>query len=129
MLSVESSALHNREDESHGTSRDRRSRPVGSALARPIARRGEKVRVVTRSGSGRVDGTERVAADAADAEPLAAAAAGADAIYNCVNPPYHRWAQDWPPIAAALLAAAEATGAVLATTGEPLRLRRGRARR
>ena len=40
---------------------------------------------------------------------------GAVAIYNCANPPYHRWVQDWPPIANALLEAAERTGAVLAT--------------
>jgi nucleoside-diphosphate-sugar epimerase len=41
---------------------------------------------------------------------------GASAIYNCANPPYHRWPQEWPPIATALLTAAERCGAVLATT-------------
>jgi nucleoside-diphosphate-sugar epimerase len=34
---------------------------------------------------------------------------------NCVNPPYHRWPADWPPIAASVLAAAEHSGAVLVT--------------
>jgi nucleoside-diphosphate-sugar epimerase len=38
-------------------------------------------------------------------------------MFNCVNPAYHRWTTDWPPIAAALLAAAEQSGAVLAITG------------
>jgi nucleoside-diphosphate-sugar epimerase len=38
-------------------------------------------------------------------------------IYNCANPPYHRWRQDWPPLAAAMLAAAEANGSVLAIAG------------
>lgn len=90
--------------------------PVGSALARDLLGRGEQVRVVTRSGSG-VDGVERVAANAADADRLAELSTGALAIYNCVNPPYHRWAQEWPPIADALLQAAEKTGAVLAITG------------
>ena len=42
---------------------------------------------------------------------------GAVALYNCANPRYHRWPVDWPPIAAALLSAAEESGAVLATTG------------
>jgi nucleoside-diphosphate-sugar epimerase len=42
-------------------------------------------------------------------------AAGAVAIYNCVNPAYHRWPTDWPPIARALLTAAERSGAVLVT--------------
>jgi nucleoside-diphosphate-sugar epimerase len=90
--------------------------PVGTALARELLGRGETVRVVTRSGSG-ADGTERMAADAADAARLSDLCAGAVAIYNCVNPPYHRWAQDWPPVAAALLQAAESSGAVLAITG------------
>ncbi|KRO72396.1 MAG: NAD-dependent epimerase, partial [Actinobacteria bacterium BACL2 MAG-120920-bin34] len=39
----------------------------------------------------------------------------AAAIYNCVNPPYHRWATEWPPIAASFLGYAEKTGAVLVT--------------
>lgn len=38
-------------------------------------------------------------------------------IYNCVNPAYHRWATDWPPIAAALLDAAERADALLVTMG------------
>jgi nucleoside-diphosphate-sugar epimerase len=41
--------------------------------------------------------------------------AGAAALYNCANPRYHRWPRDWPPLAAALLGAAEQTGAVLVT--------------
>ena len=54
---------------------------------------------------------ERIAADASDAERLSALAEGAVAIYNCVNPLYHRWLTDWPPIAAALRTAAERSGA------------------
>lgn len=89
--------------------------PVGSALARRLLADGHRVRVVTRSGSG-IEGTERVAADASDADRLSELAEAAVAIYNCVNPPYDKWATDWPPVAQALLAAAERTGAVLATT-------------
>jgi len=92
--------------------------PVGSAIARALADRGDRVRVVTRSGSGPdLPTVERVAADAADAPRLRELAAGATAVYNCVNPPYHRWPQLWPPMAASLLAAAESAGAVLAITG------------
>ena len=90
--------------------------PVGSATARQLLAQGYHVRVVTRSGSG-PDGAERVAADAADATRLSELADGTVAIYNCVNPTYSRWEQDWPPVAAALLAAAESSGAVLATVG------------
>ncbi len=34
---------------------------------------------------------------------IAEIADGAHAIYNCANPPYHRWAADWPPLAASVL--------------------------
>jgi nucleoside-diphosphate-sugar epimerase len=89
--------------------------PVGRAAARLLCERGERVRMVTRRGDG-VDGVERVAADAGDVTRLRELTAGADAIYNCANPPYHRWTFEWPPIASALLDAAERSGAVLATT-------------
>ena len=92
--------------------------PVGSATARLLAEGGEQVRVVTRRGTGpEHPAIERVAADATDADRLAALAEGATALYNCANPAYHRWPTDWPPLAAALLTAAERSGAVLATVG------------
>jgi nucleoside-diphosphate-sugar epimerase len=90
--------------------------PVGTATARRLLAEGHHVRVVTRRGDG-PEGAERVAADAADASRLAELASGTVAIYNCVNPTYTRWEQDWPPVAAALLRAAESSGAVLATVG------------
>ena len=58
---------------------------------------------------------ERVAADAMDAARLGEIAAGAHAIFNCANPSYPTWATAWPPIHAALIAVAEATGARLVT--------------
>ncbi|MGR6317237.1 NAD-dependent epimerase/dehydratase family protein [Micromonospora soli] len=92
--------------------------PVGTATAQLLAERGERVRVVTRRGTGpEHPAVERTAADAADADRLAALTEGAAALYNCANPAYHRWPVDWPPLAAALLTAAERTGAVLATVG------------
>ena len=91
--------------------------PIGSAVVRRVVAAGDRVRVVTRSGSGPdLPGVEKVAADAADGARLVGLASGADVIYNCVNPQYHRWPTDWPPIADALLAAAESSGAVLVTT-------------
>ena len=87
---------------------------VGVHLAERLTGRGHDVAVVTRSGSG-PDGVERIAADVADRSRLTGIAKGADALYNCVNPRYHRWAQDWPPMAASFLGAAEDTGAVLVT--------------
>jgi nucleoside-diphosphate-sugar epimerase len=90
------------------------SGPVGTATARELISAGHKVRVVTRRGGGLVE-AERIAADATDAERLAELADGADALYNCANPPYYRWPTEWPPLAAALLHAAERSGAVLVT--------------
>ncbi len=88
--------------------------PIGTRLALSLARTGVPVRVVTRRGAGPVhERIERVAADASDSDVLARLAEGVDVIYNCANPQYHRWATDWPPIAASLLAAAESSGAVL----------------
>lgn len=92
--------------------------PIGSAVARLLAERGDQVRIITRSGTGPAHpAIERVAADATDAPRLRSLTAGAVALYNCANPPYTRWPRDWPPLAASILAAAEATGAVLAVTG------------
>jgi nucleoside-diphosphate-sugar epimerase len=91
---------------------------IGSTTARLLADQGERVRVITRRGGGpEHPAIERVAADAVDADRLTALTEGATALYNCANPEYHRWLTDWPPLAGALLSAAERTGAVLATTG------------
>jgi nucleoside-diphosphate-sugar epimerase len=88
---------------------------VGTATANLLAERGEQVRMVSRRGGGpEHPAIERVAADAADADRLTALTEGAAALYNCANPLYHRWLTDWPPLASALLAAAERSGAVLA---------------
>lgn len=90
--------------------------PIGSAVAMLLAGRGEQVRVLTRSGAGpEAPGIETIAADATDTSRLAALAEGAAVLYNCASPPYHRWPAEWPPLADSLLAAAEATGAVLVT--------------
>jgi nucleoside-diphosphate-sugar epimerase len=91
---------------------------VGTATAQLLADRGEEVRVVSRGGRGpEHPAVERVKADATDAEQLSKLSAGAVALYNCANPLYHQWLTDWPPLASALLTAAESSGAVLAAAG------------
>ena len=91
--------------------------PVGSTLTDHLTALGHEVRVLSRSGGTSAGSVEHVALDAADAGALTAATRGAVALYNCANPAYHRWPTDWPPVAAALLTAAEATGAVLVVMG------------
>jgi nucleoside-diphosphate-sugar epimerase len=94
------------------------SGPVGSSVARLLAERGESVRVVTRSGTGPAHPLiERIAADATDADRLTELTRDAVALYNCANPKYTQWESLWPPLAGAMLTAAQRTGAVLAITG------------
>ena len=89
--------------------------PVGTTTAAELVRRGHDVRILSRSGGRSTDAVEHRQVDASDADALTEASTGAAALYNAVNPAYHRWPTDWPPIAAALLSAAERTGAVLVT--------------
>ncbi len=92
--------------------------PVGSGIANVLAGRGEDVTVITRSGTGPAHALiTKVKADAADTEAIVRLASGATTIFNCVNPPYHTWATDWPPIHKALMTAAERTDAVLVMMG------------
>jgi nucleoside-diphosphate-sugar epimerase len=89
---------------------------VGSAVALLLAQAGRPVVVVTRSGGGPDhEGIRKVAADASSVDALIAAEPNAVVIYNCVNPPYDKWVELWPPMAQAFLDYAERTGAVLAT--------------
>lgn len=92
--------------------------PVGTSVARLLAADGEQVRIITRRGAGPTHPlVERVAADASDADRLRELTAGAVALYNCANPPYDQWPTAWPPLSRAMIGAAQATGAVLAITG------------
>ncbi|MFI7045585.1 NAD-dependent epimerase/dehydratase family protein [Streptosporangium sandarakinum] len=85
---------------------------VGSQVARLLAEQGDEVVLVSRSGSGpELPGVRRVAADVADRDRMAALTRGAATLFNCVNPPYHRWAETWPGMAASMLGAAETSGA------------------
>lgn len=91
--------------------------PVGTTTAQLLAARGQEVRVISRSGGRSTERLAHVAADASDPESLRGHAHGAAVIYNCLNPAYHRWTTDWPPMATAILDTAEQAGAVLVTMG------------
>jgi nucleoside-diphosphate-sugar epimerase len=89
---------------------------MGSAVAEQLADQGHRVRVMTRSASGpRHPSLEMVGADATNVAAVTAQATGTEAIFNCANPAYHKWSTDWPPIAGAILCAAESTGSALVT--------------
>ena len=62
-------------------------------------------------------GVQLVTCDALDVAALTAAGQGAQVIVNALNPDYTRWATLLPPITAATLALARATGATLMLPG------------
>jgi nucleoside-diphosphate-sugar epimerase len=56
---------------------------------------------------------EQLAADAADPAQAREACQGATVVYHCVQPPYHRWAAEFPPLTASIADAAADAGARL----------------
>lgn len=87
---------------------------IGLATLDALRRRGEQVRLVNRSGHAPVpDEVEVVRGDASDPTFAIAAAAGAGVVYQVLNPPYPAWVEKFPALQAAVLDAAEATGARL----------------
>ncbi|KQY46253.1 NAD-dependent epimerase/dehydratase family protein [Cellulomonas sp. Root137] len=90
---------------------------VGTTLAHLLAADGVDVLVLSRSGGASDGRISHAALDATDVDALTAATRGAEVLYNCASPAYHRWPTDWPPLWASLLDAASRTGAVLVTAG------------
>ncbi len=87
---------------------------VGHALVEELARSGRPVRVVSRQRPTRLpDAVDWRAADVADPEAATDAAKGASVIYQCLNAPYTQWPKLFPPLQRGVLAAAEASDALL----------------
>ncbi|MBF6435411.1 NAD-dependent epimerase/dehydratase family protein [Nocardia cyriacigeorgica] len=85
---------------------------VGTLTAQLLADAGHEVRLITRSGSGPRDRhIQCVAADAGDTARLIELTTGAQTLFNCAAPPYHRWRTQLLPLFGSLLRTAEATGA------------------
>jgi nucleoside-diphosphate-sugar epimerase len=92
--------------------------PTGTATALQLAELGDDVRVITRRGTGPVHPRiELVAADATTR--LTELAAGAATTINCAMPAYDRWPEETPALSAALLSAAEKTGAAYVNLSNP----------
>lgn len=87
--------------------------PMGRAIARHLAANALGVTVVTRDGRNIGPGIDAAQADLSNAAQTTAVCAGADAIYHCAAPPYHKWDAAFPALQEAALATAEATGAIL----------------
>ncbi|MHA7962310.1 NAD-dependent epimerase/dehydratase family protein [Streptomyces sp. L500] len=88
--------------------------PAGTAVAAELARRGHRVRLVDRSGTGApVDGVERRKGDVSTLEGALTAIEGAGVVHHCVNAAYHLQVEVMPGIQDAVLGAVETTGARL----------------
>jgi nucleoside-diphosphate-sugar epimerase len=85
---------------------------IGLALIDELTNQGLAVRAVNRRGRAELPtGVEMLAGDASDPAFTARAAAGATVIYQCLNPPYHRWPDLFPPLQNAVVHAARSAGA------------------
>jgi len=89
---------------------------VGHALVAELVGLGLEVRAVSlHRPPASTDGVDWRAADLTDPEAATDAAKGATVVYQCLNAPYSRWPQLFPPLQRGVVAAAERTGALLVT--------------
>ncbi len=89
---------------------------VGRALVARLAGAGIEVRAVSlHRPLALTEGVDWRAVDVTDGEAAADAAKGASVVYQCLNAPYARWPELFPPLQRGVLAAAERTGALLVT--------------
>jgi nucleoside-diphosphate-sugar epimerase len=86
--------------------------PLGLAVARSLAARGQAVRLVNRHGrAAPLAGIPIVAGDASVPGGLRSAVARARVIYHCAKPPYTQWPALFPALMRGVIAAAADTGA------------------
>ncbi len=90
--------------------------PSGAATARALVNAGKRVRVVNRSGK-RTDllpeEADVAAADVTDPESARRVVEGAGVIYGCLNAPYNRWEEMFPPLQNGIIQAAKDVNARL----------------
>lgn len=88
--------------------------PLGLAVARHLAGRGERVRAVSRSGLTDLPGDVEVfAANVAEDTEVKRACDGAAVVYHCANPPYPKWPELHPPLMESIIEGAAAAKAKL----------------
>jgi nucleoside-diphosphate-sugar epimerase len=88
--------------------------PVGLAVADELLRRGERVRLVNRSGKAAApEGVVVVGGDATDEIFAREASVGATVVYFALNPPYHQWPELFPSLQEGVLEGAASAGARL----------------
>ena len=87
---------------------------IGRHVVEQLVAHGVDVVAVNRNGAGGIPGVTVVGGDATDPVFTTRVAAGADAVYFCLNAMnYARWSEEFPPLQHGVLAGAEAAGARL----------------
>lgn len=93
------------------------SGPIGQAVAQQLLERGAAVHLINRSGrTPAIPGVEVIAADANDREATRRLCQGAAVVYQCAQPAYQRWVEEFPALQASILEGAAASGARLVIT-------------
>ncbi len=88
--------------------------PVGRAVMEVLVAKGYRVRMVNRSGRADVPaGVETVKADLLNGIGVNEAASGASVVYQCANPPYDKWPEQFPELQRSVLSAAAGANAKL----------------
>ena len=89
---------------------------VGLAVANLLDASGVAVRSVSRHRPDSLaPGVDWRSTDLADAQAAVSAAKGASVVYQCLNAPYTRWPELFPPLQRAVIAAAQGAEALLVT--------------
>ena len=87
---------------------------VGRSLVAHLYQRGLPVRVVSRRRPGQLpEGVDWRGADVTDVQATTDAAEGATVMYQCLNAPYAKWPEMFPPLQRSVLATATHHGALL----------------
>jgi nucleoside-diphosphate-sugar epimerase len=87
---------------------------IGRAVMRELLVRGKRVRVVSRTLAHPLPaGGEYLAGDISDPEQARRVCEGASVVYLCANPPYHQWAELFPPLVAGAITGASSQQAKL----------------
>ena len=87
---------------------------IGARVRDLLLARGYRVRQVRKSeGAPSPPGVETLAGDVSQPAFAEAATSGAAAVYDCMNPPYHRWPELLLPMARGALHGATRAGARL----------------
>lgn len=87
---------------------------IGSRLAKLLLARGHRVRLVARGSTGpTAERLEHFHGDMTELAVAERATRGAAVVYDCMNPPYHRWPELLLPIARGALHGSAKAGAKL----------------